>query len=216
MKKVLFLSIFYLFIFWIFLISNESIKLTDFFGRTKASTTSPQSNYASFSTNVQPYILFDFLSGDDVTFGNLTPGIPIKAPSGGTITSVTTDAANGYTIGIADEVAGTNSSMVNDDSYIADYTGSFSSPTLWTGTGLGITLFSATQKDTKWGTGITFDDIHNKYAGIPENTTTAHTVTGFQALTNLSSWAWQIDVPNGQKTGEYIGSVIFTATAILS
>ena len=173
----------------------------------------------SMTTNVQEYLIFDITSGDAVPFGNLTPGTPIKAPSSGTVASVTTNSANGYTIGLHDSVAGTDSCLLHTDTTtrIADYAGTIAVPTSWTGTGLGITLFAAdTGKNAKWGTGTTYDDALNKYAGIPQTSTVAHTVTGYHAGADTSSWAYEIDVPNTQKTGAYSGSMTFTATAVLS
>ena len=220
MKKILFMTISSLIVFWLFIFLGHSGNLSSYLksmvGRAAASTTSPQTHNVTLSTTVQAYMVFDFTAGDTVAFGNLTPGTPIDAPATATIASVTTNSLNGYTIGIADATAGTNSSMVNAGSYIADYAGSFATPTLWTGTGLGITLFSGTQKDAKWGTGTTYNDGYNKYAGIPQAAATAHTVTGFHAAADLSSWAWSIDVPNDQKTGAYSGVVTFTATSVLS
>jgi hypothetical protein len=100
--------------------------------------------------------------------------------------------------------------------YIPDYTGTVAVPTTWTGTGLGLTLFAAdSTKEVKWGAGTTFSDALNKYAGAPLAATTAHTVIGFKAGADTSSWAFKLDVPNSQKTGAYSGNIIFTATAVL-
>lgn len=170
------------------------------------------------STTVQEYLTFDITSNDTVAFGNLTPGTAIAAPSGGSVASVTTNAANGYTLGVSDGSA-TNSALLHTDTttYIADYAGTIATPTSWTGTGLGLTLFAAdSNKEAKWGTGTTYNDANNKYAGVPLAATTAHTVTGFKAGADTSSWAFEIDVPNTQKTGSYSGNVVFTATAVLS
>ena len=78
-------------------------------------------------------------------------------------------------------------------------------------------MFAATtSKESAWGTGTTYNDANNKYAGVPQNATTGHTVTGYHAGTDTSSWSFKIDVPNSQKTGNYSGSVTFTATAVVS
>lgn len=174
----------------------------------------------TLSTSVQQYLAFTITTGGTVSFGNLTPGTPIPAPSSGTIASVTTNSANGYTVALSDGVASTNSSMVHTDTTtrIADYAGTIASPTTWTGTGLGATLYAAdSNKSTAtWGAGTTYNDALNEYAGIPETATTAHTVTGYHASADTSSWAFKIDVPNTQKTGSYSGSVTFTVTAVLT
>lgn len=173
---------------------------------------------ATLSTTVLEYLTFSITQEDTVAFGNLTPGTPI-CNSTGTVASVTTNAANGYTLGLHDGVSGIDSSMLHTDAAtrIADYAGTIGTPTSWTDTGVGISLYDAdNDKDAKWGTGTTVCDSNNKYAGIPETATTAHTVTGFHSGADTSSWSFQIDVPNTQKTGAYSGDVTFTATAVLS
>lgn len=175
----------------------------------------------SFSTTVQASISFNITAGDTVAFGDLTPGVPIAAPATGTIASVQTNAANGYTLGVSDGVAASDSALLHTDmsTRITDVTsGTITTPALWgTSTGLGITLYAAdTNKEAKWGTGITYDDTNNKYAAIPQNTTTVHTVTGAVVGTDTSSWAFKLDTPASQKTGSYSGDMTFTATAVLS
>jgi hypothetical protein len=175
----------------------------------------------SFSTTIGTYLTLSIPTGSTVAFGNLTPGTPIEAPATGTIASVTTNAANGYTLGLSDAIAASNSCLVHTDTttYIADYAGTIATPTIWTGgaTGLGATLFAAdTTKEVAWGTGTTYNDALNKYAGIPQTAATAHTAAGFKSGADTSTWAFKIDVPNTQKTGSYSGSATFTATAVLS
>ena len=173
---------------------------------------------ATLSTTIQQYLALTVDSGGTVAFGSLTPGTPIAAPSGGSVVSVVTNSANGYTVGLSDG-SDTNSSMLHTDTttYVADYAGTIATPTSWTGTGVGVTLFAAdTNKEAAWGTGTTYSDSNNKYAGVPSAATTGHTVTGFHASADTSSWAFKIDVPNTQKTGVYSGDVTFTATAVLS
>lgn len=173
----------------------------------------------TLTTSVQEYLNFSLTAGDTAAFGNLTPGTPIASPATGTIATVTTNSANGYTVGLSDATAATNSSMTHSDTTtkIADYAGTIAEPTSWTGTGLGITLFAAdTTKEAKWGTGTTYDDANNAYAGIPQNATTAHTAAGYKSGADTSSWAFKLDVPNTQKTGSYSGTVTFTVTAVLS
>jgi len=162
-------------------------------------------------------ITFSVTNGDSVPFGTVIPGNPQSSPVGGTVLSVTTNAANGYTIGVSDGKTGGNSCLVSSGNYIADYTGTIGTPTTWSGTGLGVTLFAAdTTKEAKWGTGSAYDDSNNKYAGIPQNSTIAHTVTGYRATPDTSSWAFKIEIPQAQAIGTYTGSVTFTATAVLS
>jgi hypothetical protein len=179
--------------------------------RAKADTSD-----VNLSTTVQTYMTFSITAGSTVTFGNLTPGTPICFATG-TVASVTTNAANGYTLGVSDGVASSNSALVQSGTYITDYAGTIATPTLWTGTGLGTGLYAAdTNKGAKWGSGATVCDSNNKYAGVPEAATTAHTVTGYHSGADTSSWSFKVDAPNTQKTGAYSGAVTFTATAVLS
>lgn len=172
----------------------------------------------NMTMSVQQYLAFSITNGDTVSFGDLTPGTPIAAPSTGTILSVTTNAANGYSVAMNDSIALTNSCMLHTDAStrITDFPEIFYSPGLWTGTGLGVTLFAGSNKSTGiWGTGTTYNHSSNKYAGIPQNATTAYIVTGYHATADTSSWAFKVDVPNTQKTGNYSGAVTITVTAVL-
>lgn len=183
----------------------------------QAQAANPES--ISLSVTVVQYLALTTTAGATVAFGSLTPGTAIPAPATGTIESVTTNAANGYTLGAYDSATTTNSALLHTDTttYIADYAGTITTPTDWTGTGLGLTLYAATTtKEAKWGTGTTYNDVLNKYAGLPETAATVHTVTGYHAGADTSSWAYKINVANTQKTGAYSGTMYFSATAVLS
>lgn len=176
----------------------------------------------TLTTTVITYLTFDITAGDTVPFGNLTPLTPIKAPASSTIASVTTNAANGYTIGLHDGVATPNSSMLHTDTStrIPKMTnGSIATPVAWgSNTGVGATMWAAdSDYESKWcaTTCTSYDDADNLYAAIPETATTAHTVTTFHASVDTSSWAFEINVPNAQKTGAYSGTITYTATAVL-
>jgi len=173
----------------------------------------------TLSTSVQSYLSFSITAGDEIPFGNLTPGTPIN-PATSTDTSVTTNAANGYTLKIHDG-SDTNAALRHTDTttWIADYAGTITTPTSWTGTGLGFCLFVGTNKDAKWGTGTTAQDANNKYAGAPAAATTIMTKTGYSSGADTAKIAWEIDVLNTQKTGSYsspVGNeVTLTVTAVL-
>lgn len=172
----------------------------------------------TMTTTVQEYLIFSVTAGDPVAFGNLTPGTPICYATG-SVASVTTNAANGYTLGASDGVAGSNSALLHTDTAtrIADYAGTIAVPTVWAGTGQGFGLYAAdTTKEAAWGTGVTVCDVLNKYAGIPQAATTAHTAAGYKAAADTSSWSFKVDVANTQKTGAYSGNMTFTATAVLA
>ncbi|MCL5406976.1 MAG: hypothetical protein M1429_00525 [Patescibacteria group bacterium] len=155
------------------------------------------------------------VDNNSLTFGNLLPG---NVFTGTTITTVTTNYGNGYTLGVNDNIAGTNSALVHDDgvTYIADYTGTITTPTLWSGTGLGICVYAATNKDTaKWGTGTTEADSNNKYAGVPQATTTINSKTGSPTTNDQAYIGYKLVVPNTQKTGNYSGTITYTATGVI-
>lgn len=173
----------------------------------------------TLTTTVLTYLTFSITSGDPVAFGNLTPGTPICSTTE-SVASVTTNAANGYTIGLHDGSA-TNSALAQGAVYVPDIDpGTIATPVVWgsvTTAGVGVTLFAAdTTKEAAWGTGTTVCDANNKYAAVPETATTGHTAAGFKASADTSTWGWKVDAPNTQKTGDYTGNVTFTATAVLS
>lgn len=184
-------------------------------------TVKAETHDVTFAANALTSLVLDITPGDSFDFGDLTFDTPVAAPATGTIASVTTNAANGYTLGVSDGIAGSDSGLLHTDTTtrIPDMTnGTITTPVLWsTNTGLGITLFAAdTNKEGKWGTGTTYNDANNKYAAIPQTATTAHTVTGFSVATDTSSWAYMVETGVGQKTGAYSGTMTFTATAVLS
>lgn len=183
--------------------------------------TNAATNNVAISTTVQASLSMDITAGDTVAFGPLTAGVPITAPNTGTIVAVTTNASNGYTLGISDGAAGSGSALLHTDTTtrISDVTnGTIATPASWgASTGLGVTLFVAdTNKEAKWGAGMTYNDVNNKYAAIPQTDTPVHAVTGLVVGADTSSWAFKLDVPTDQKTGSYTGNMIFTATAVLS
>jgi len=175
----------------------------------------------TYTADALSSLVLEITPGDTFDFGNLTFNDPVTAPATGTVVSVTTNAANGYTLGVSDGIAGTDSGLVNvadGTTRIPDMTnGTVATPVLWgANSGLGITMFAADiNKEAKWGTGTAYDDSNNKYAAIPETAITAHTVTGFNTSTDTSSWAYMIETGVVQKTGAYSGSMTFTATAVL-
>lgn len=218
MKKLIYIGICFFSLLWFFLISDpaEPNLILKNILTAKASTT----GNVAISGDVSQYLVLEFTSGANIAIGSISPGVGACNASG-TIASITTNAANGYTLGLSDG-SDTNSTLLHTDTttYIPDVSGTFTSPELWlTGTtqGLGVTLFSAdTTKEAKWGTGTSACDIWNKWAGIPSVNVTGHTVTGFRAIPDTSSWGWKVDVANLQKSGVYAGNVLFTSAAVLS
>lgn len=174
----------------------------------------------TISATVLAYININISAGDTVAFGDLTPGTE-ECFETGTVATVNTNAANGYTLGLHDGSA-TDSPMTHADATTkipdVDNNGTIASPAAYgaTNIGLGIGLFAAdTSKAAAWGTGTTVCDANNKYAVIPATATTAHTAAGAPKTNDTSSWSFKLDVANTQKTGTYSGDVTFTATEVL-
>jgi hypothetical protein len=170
------------------------------------------------STSVDVVMVVNIgVTPETIDFGALTPGTPVTSTSGVVIT-VSTSAENGYLLGIQDDIAGTGSALLHTDgaTRIADYLGTIATPTLWSGTGLGMSVYMAdTDKEVKWGTGTTYNDPNNKYAGIPELFSTFHSSPGYKAGPDQTGIGFKMDAPNDQKVGNYSGNVIITATAII-
>lgn len=215
-KKTIFSGMSALFIIWVYSLCSTSGEVFN----AKAA----DSKNVTLTGTVVGYTSLTITSGSTIDFGNITPGTPkCGANASGTVLSTTTNASNGYAITIADSVAGSNSSMRHTDAatYIPDMnSGTITTPVLWvTGThiGVGLSLYSAqTTKEAAWGTGTTACDVFNKWAGVGQTAVTGHTVTGFRATADTSSWGWKVDVANTQKTGVYSGLVTFTANEVLS
>lgn len=220
MKKLLFGTLSALFVFWIFsFISGGAVLKWNDAAEAAASTTST----VTLSGTVTTYINLTWGgSGSLNTFPTITPGTDACTTTGN-ILSITTNASNGYTVGLHD-VAGTNSAMLHTDTttYIPDMlTGTLATPIAWvTGvtTGLGVTMFAAdTTKEAGWGTGTTAcDGAFNKWAAVPAASAVGHTAATYKAGADTSSWNWKVNVLNTQKTGVYSGNVTFTVTAAFS
>lgn len=152
-----------------------------------------------------------------ISLGNLLPG---SIATGTTIATVDTNYANGYSLGASDGVAGTNSCLLHTDTTtrITDYAGTIATPTVWDGTGLGITVWAGdTAPEAKWCNDICSaeSDPDNKYAGVPETAATIHAKTGAPTLSDTTSIGYKLVVPNTQKTGDYSGNITYTATGVL-
>ena len=180
---------------------------------------SAETDAVTLATNVQTSLALNLSSGS-YDFGNLTANTPVKGSSGIDV-DVTTNASNGYTLGVHDGVAGSNSALLHTDTLtrIIDFSALIATPALWvsgTSRGVGVTVYAAdTSKEAKWGTGTTYNDANNKYAGVPTAATTIHTSTGYKTGADTTSVAFIVDVEPDQKAGVYSGDVTVTATAVL-
>jgi hypothetical protein len=182
------------------------------------------SDTVTLDVDITEYIDVSITSGDTVDFGAVSPLALTKGPATGTVVSVTTSAANGYSLGISDGVAGSDSAFLHtgdSTTRIPDNEGTIETPLAWTGNGLGITLYAGDSTvDPKWcangQTCTTYDDADNLFAGVPQAVTPAHVVTGYHAGADTSTWAFGLRVANSQKTGSYNGTVTFSGTPVLN
>lgn len=149
-----------------------------------------------------------------LSFGSLIPG---DIFTGYTETSVTINWLSGYSLSISDGVSGSDSALLHSDAStrVIDYAGTIATPTSWSGNGLGICFYSGTGKDAKWGTGTTDSDSNNKYAGVPQTETIINTNNSTTISGDTARVGYKLVVPNTQKTGDYSGTITYTATALL-
>ncbi len=215
MKKIFFTCLVMLSLFWLFsFISYRSDKTNYLADKAEAALT----QNVTLTSTVLSYGALTITSGGTIDFGNITPGTD-SCNASGTVLSAITNAANGYTLGVHDGDA-TNSAMSGALAKIPDMIGTIAAPAQWaTGstTGLGVSLWTGTSTlDAQWAVGTTACSYTNKYAGVPAASTVAHTVTGYHAGADSSSWGWKVNVLNTQPTGIYTGNVTFTMTSVLS
>lgn len=151
-------------------------------------------------------------------FGSFIPGVEIRG-NGGLDLDVTTNSALGYSLGVSDAVSGVNSALLHTEGVkrIPDFTSVIANPATWSSgvsKGLGFTVYAAdTGKEAKWGTGDTYNDVNNTYAGIPELLQEIHNVGGPMNGSDHTFVGLILDAPIGQKPGDYSGNITFTATA---
>jgi hypothetical protein len=181
---------------------------------TDSAAATDTDNYTALF-RVTPLSISMTVDSPTLSFGNLLPG---NVLTGTTVVTVTTNFANGYSLSASDSVAGGDSTLLHQVDLvtrIADYLGTIGTPTLWSGTGLGISLYSATGKEAKWGSGTTESDLNNKYAGVPLNATVVHAKTGSPTTNDANSVGYKLVVPTTQKTGAYSGDITYTVTGTL-
>lgn len=91
--------------------------------------------------------------------------------------------------------------------------GSIASPLGWTeGTtaGLGFTVASGSQIESKWGTNPNYE-----YAAIPEGDMTFHSHIGYLGgAADTTTLQLRLDVPTSQKSGQYANTITISATVI--
>lgn len=204
------------------MVYNEIVRqifLSMFFGVLLLASPKCLAANVNVSADVSTNLNMSF-STATISFGPLIPGTPAKGSNGIDI-DVTTSAADGYNLSINDGVVSNGSALLHTDTTtrILDFSHGIASPDFWTSgvsTGLGFTTYYAdTSKEGKWGTGTTYNDSNNKYAGIPQDSTIFHASSGYKAGSDRTSITFILDVPNDQKTGSYDGNITVSATAII-
>ena len=161
--------------------------------------------------------------------GKVTPGSPAVGQS---TCTVTTNDDQGYYLTLIDDNTATNTVLTHTDPHtgsiyeIQDLT-QFPATTAWTtpttkGLGFSVVTFPDTQT-----TNNTIDDIWtntsqcpegnnpdtNTYAGIPDTAETISAVTQYESLSTTTNICYKVDVPASQASGQYTGSVTYTATS---
>ena len=175
-------------------------------------------------------------TGDlNVTLGTTTdPGkVTAGTPATGQSTcTVTTNDDQGYYLTLIDDNAATNTVLTHTDPHtgatyeIQDLT-QFPATTTWTtpttkGLGFSVVTFPDTQTnnntlDETWTNtslcpeGTAADT--NTYAGIPDTAETISAVTQYESNQTTTNICYKVDVPASQASGQYTGSVTYTATS---
>ena len=153
------------------------------------------------------------LSTNSISFGNLLPQEP--ASSNLTISALS-DAWNGYVLEV-----GKDKQLTHTDTFttIDDISAGISSPELWSGTGLGFSVSSATCLNAKWASGT-------KFAAIPNASTQFHSIKrddgvacpGYQppsAGNDDTALVLKVVPGDNQKAGVYANTVTITAVSAL-
>ena len=161
--------------------------------------------------------------------GKVTSGSPAVGQS---TCTVTTNDDQGYYLTLVDDNAAASAVLTHDDpntstTYeIQDLT-QFPATTTWNapttkGLGFSVITFPDTQTDNN-----TVDDNWtntsqcpegtnpdtNDYAGIPDTPQTISAVTQYEANHTTTNICYKVDVPASQASGQYTGSVTYTATS---
>ncbi len=149
----------------------------------------------------------------------VTSGNPV---SNTTTCTVTTNDSAGYNLAIVDD-RGANEALYHttqsstSDGRIADKTAwNPSSPnaSAWGGTGLGFGVLSstATKNTSWWGTGTACGDGSQYYAGLPNASADIMQHASYANASTTTTVCYRVDVPSTQISGEYAGSVTYTAS----
>ena len=161
--------------------------------------------------------------------GKVTAGTPATGQS---TCTVTTNDDQGYYLTLIDDNASANTVLTHTDPHtgsiyeIQDLT-QFPATTTWTapttkGLGFSVVTFPDTQTDNNtldetWtNTSLCPEGTNpdtNTYAGIPDTAETISAVTQYESLSTTTNICYKVDVPASQASGQYTGSVTYTATS---
>lgn len=157
--------------------------------------------------------------GADVGLGTLVAGTPVL---GSSTCTVTTNSEDGYDLQVKRDDGDTTMDKDGEDATnIDDKTGwdptsnsGSGNASTWSGTGLGFGVYAstATKDTTWWGSGTTYDDASNKYAGFSSTYTTIMDHDSYSATSTTTSISYKLDVPSTQKSGAYSGSITYQVT----
>lgn len=155
--------------------------------------------------------------------GVVVAGVPV---SNTTTCTVTTNDEDGYNLSVEDD-RGSDNALFHEtqngtaDGQIADKTPwdptantGDGNAVAWSGQGLGFGVLSSTaDKDTTWwGTGTTCADANQRYAGLPDTSANIMEYSSYANGSTATTVCYRVDVPATQISGEYNGSVTYTAT----
>jgi len=182
------------------------------------SQSATETDSVTLSTTVAEIISMN--CGSDINLGTLTPGTPVPTTDQHTTCTVTTNANGGYNLQVKRDDADTTMDKTNDatvnitDKTAWDPTGS-GNAAVYSDTGLGFSVYAstATKNTTWWGTGSTYDDANNKYAGFPTAQTNIMQHTSYSSESTTTSIAYRLDVPSTQRSGAYDGSITYQAVS---
>ena len=194
-----------------------SIAMVGIFGVMQAmETQGANTSSLTLSTTVQSAISVT-CSPTAIAFGNLISGTPIQVTSS---CSVSTNAANGYTLKLShDDATGT---MKNGSTYIPDaaaWTSGTPNSAVWGAQqDLAFRVLStgttpAAYSSAWWGTDDTAPNA--KYAGLPAPGSPQIIVndTAYSSSATTAIIAFKVDVPSTQSTLTYSGNATILATA---
>ena len=153
--------------------------------------------------------------GGDIDIDNGTALVASIPQSNETICTVVTNDDHGYILSVANDNPGntlTNGTYSITDKTVWDNT--VPNAQAWSGTGLGFSVYDSdgTKEESWWGNGSSCHDVDNLYAGFPTTDTPIMEHEDFEKTSTDTHICYRVDVPVSQASGEYTGSVTYTAT----